>query len=372
MLGFLGNRWKAVTGVSAVAAFGVAWVTGSLHDYVWYVRQWSAAFNGIDPWLPDLGNAYGPSFLIFAPAAEVHPLVPKMFFVLVWFAIAYYILAHSKEIARSYVLLILILNPFVWIEIVWFGHFDIITAGLMLVAVVFVELGRIATGGAVLGVGFLFKFYPAVLVPYLSRRLGRMGLGFFVVSILGVVVTYMRWGTSVSDTFRYGVSRSPKMLSPFRTAETAVSYFDLDVDFSVLSLPLIALGLIWFYWYSRNVDISPRIAAPVSMLIVLAFYKVGHPQFHMPVVVLLAYLFSKQPQALRTRSVAAASLAYLGLLAIFSVMYLVGGNLRPMPWVLVRQWGGLPAFLVEVWLIWALLRFDNSEVARRSQRVSVA
>lgn len=92
----------------------------------------------------------------------------------------------------------------------------------------------------------------------------------------------------------------------------------------------------------------------------------------MPVVVLVAYLFSQQPQALRARSVAAASLAYLGLLAIFSVAYLLGENLQSLPWVLLRWWGGLPAFFVEVWLIWALLRYDKTAAALSNEGASVA
>ena len=358
----IGVWWKPIAGVGALVALLFAWSSGSLQDYPHYVNQWDAATSAADPWAPTLRNAYGPGFLVMAPFAELHELVPKVLFVLVWFGMAWYILMLSGANVRPYQVVLLILNPFLWVEIAYFGHFDIVIAALILLAVICIESDRPALAGVALGAGFVAKYYPAVVVPFVSRDWSKISVGFVLSSIAGLVMTLWLWGTTFLETFRYGTTRNPSLLSPFRTIRAANKLvFEFEFDFDMLSLPMVVIGLAGLYWYTRRLQLSAPVGALTSLLVVLAFYKVGHPQFHIPVVVLLAYFFARRPESLRVKSVAWAASSYLVFLAGFNFLYMfiyAADQLEGTLWHLVTSGSGVPFFLIEAWLIWSLLRFE--------------
>ena len=357
----IGVWWKPIAGVGALVAMLFAWGSGAVQDYPYYVNQWDAATSAADPWGPTLFNAYGPGSLVMAPFAELHELVPKVLFVLVWFGMAWYILTLSGTNVRLYQVVLLILNPFLWVEIAYFGHFDIVIAALILLAVICVESDRPVLAGAALGAGFVAKYYPAVAAPFVSRDWSKISVGFVLSLIAGLVLTLWLWGTTFLETFRTGTTRKPSLLSPFRTIRAAnQAVLDFDFDFSMLSVPLVVIGLAGLYWYTRRLQLSAPVGALTSLLVVLASYKVGHPQFHIPVVILLAYFFARRPESLRVKSVVWAATSYLVFLAGFNVVYMFNWafDLLDTLWFLLTVGSGVPFFLIEAWLIWSLLRFE--------------
>ena len=77
----------ALVGLVAVIALMLAFSTGPLYDYPAYLVQWQEL---LDRGIPSY--AYGPAFQLLAGIYILHPLLPKMTFVLVWIISSGYLL----------------------------------------------------------------------------------------------------------------------------------------------------------------------------------------------------------------------------------------------------------------------------------------
>ncbi len=168
---------------------------GGIQDYYFFIQMWREVQFGHDPWFYAYGafgkypmNAYGPLFNIFALAAWLNPLFPKLLFAAAYLAFANWLILDScKASPRSslpWPLLVLwFWMPYCWVEIAEFGHFDVLV-GLLCVAAVEARVRqRDVAAGVFLGLGVLLKLMPIVLLPFLvldGRRLrcrsaGRRG-----------------------------------------------------------------------------------------------------------------------------------------------------------------------------------------------------
>ena len=106
-----------------------------------------------------------------------------------------------------------ILNPFPWVEIAYFGYFDILVA-LACVAAVHSLIGkRDGVSGSYLAVGVLLKYMPIVILPFLvfsERRFHFRVFSFCVgVVIFGLVVSTLIWGPSTFMPLALAALRQP-------------------------------------------------------------------------------------------------------------------------------------------------------------------
>ena len=105
------------------------------HDYGAFVVIWRVILSGVNPWLYEngvmTGNSYGPLFNVFALFYGIHTHLPHLIFILSWLGLSTYLLRKVdsfEEVSkkdRIYLFWFLLLNPFFWVEIVSYGHFDI-------------------------------------------------------------------------------------------------------------------------------------------------------------------------------------------------------------------------------------------------------
>lgn len=370
------HRWIAGPfAVFALAALAATLLTGERHDYFHWVGQWSNTMSGGDPWDQTLeevdeNSGYGPLFNVFAPLASLHTLLPKVVFALAWLgtAAAFARLFAADERLRPvvpFVVAYFALNPYFWVEIALYGHFDILPAAATVASVHLVLRGRELGAGAALGVGALLKVTPVVALPFLiaarPRRWRALVLGFAAVVLVVEAASYGIWGTSALTFPFLAADQESKLLSIFQFLRGDYSPLRLLTDepnLDRLSVPLLVIAGALLVWGLAVRRAHPVVAVLTTFIVVLGLYMRGHQQFQMLVFVLPPYLFLTVERAARLSRLLWLTLAvYLAWFSAFSVVYVLGGQLRTEPWVELREIVGLPTFLLTIATVVVLLRF---------------
>lgn len=358
-------------------ALALTYHSGPRHDYGGYLFHWFYYMNGENPWnlsRPELApNTYGPLYLLFAHVAQINPAGPKLIFTLCWLASTGWLLWESyragvKERWLRWALWgIFCFNPFLWIDIALYGHFDICVALLCGLAVSATVKGRYPLAGVLLGLSSLLKFFPGVVLPFLvfPRPWAKkwMVLSFFFTMLVGMGAAWHVYGDAVFTPFMSGAARPSKLLSIFRFLRGAFSPLQSlapggNVDF--LSMWAIALGLAGLGGLHLWRALETRAAALMCILLTLTLYKVGHPQLQTVTLVLTGqWLLAQQGRPL-DRPTLRAMWGFVGFLAFYSVFYQSAGMLRRRPWILAREVLGLPSFLVNIAFLLSLLKRERT------------
>jgi hypothetical protein len=307
----------------------LSWAQGDYRYF--YLDEWSVVLAGRDPWLcgkplNPACDSYGPLFNALAPLIWVNPLANKLFFAFSYLACVIWLL---KDLAprRGFVTLswpwlsLWILNPFPWVEIAYFGYFDVLVALACVAAVHSLISKRDGASGSYLAVGVLLKYMPVVILPFLvfsERRFHFRLLSVCVgVVIFGFVVSTLIWGTS---TF------SPLALAALRRPTWSI-YDVLAPTYSPASLSwlekpfLVTAGLGVFAWCVLR-RIGPALSATLAILVTLLLYRSGYFNYYMVPFLLISYWVVSEWQQLREHSAMAALLGgYFGLLAIFELLH---------------------------------------------------
>jgi hypothetical protein len=370
----------ALFGVFAFAAVAACLLTGKRHDYFHFVGQWENTMDGGDPWdqtleLVDENSGYGPLFNVFAPLAEVHELLPKTLFALAWVATAagfVRLFAADDRLRRlaPFVFAYFALNPYFWIEISLYGHFDILPSAAVLLAVHAVLRGRELQAGATLAAGTLLKLTPVVALPFLvaahPARWKAFVAGFAGVVVGVEVVAFAIWGTHAVTFPWLAADQESKLLSIFQFLRGDYSPLHLvsdspNVDW--LSLPLLVVAGLLLVWGLALHRAHLVVSVVTTFVVVLGLYLRGHQQFQMLVFVLVPYLaLTLNGEALRSRLLWGTLALYLGWFSAFTAVYTGGGQLREEPWLRLRESLGLPTFVLTIVTVVVLLRFRNAEL----------
>jgi hypothetical protein len=374
------DRWLIGLAL-AFLMFTVA--SGPRQDYVAFLEIWAAVRGGRDPWWVHEKwgyplNAYGPLFNVLALPALVNPLAPKLLFALAYCVFA--VLLVKRGMARAGAVGVLLLawlwSPFAWVEVGYFGHFDVLVAIACVAAVGWFCRGREVLAGASLAVGFLLKLIPVVIVPFFAvdpagsririrrRFLAAAGLPM----ILGYGVSFLIWGSSVFRPIGFGSTRGSTLMSVFRFLRGGASPLR---RFGVVSargvdawsLPcLAAAGLLVFLVCQRR-RTDPATSALAAVLTTVLFYQVGFIQYQMVSFLLMAFWLGRYAPALAgDRGLAAAIGGYFGWLTVFDLFYAYAGGVIHAggPWGWVDDWVGLPTFALGGLLLVCLLRWRGA------------
>ncbi len=354
-----------------LAATVLAWTR---HDYVADLEIWSVVLRGDDPWwiIPEKGvplHAYGPLFNALALPAAFNPLLPKLLFAFAYLATVAW-LVKGVGPRRGLVGLpwagrvAWLANPYVWVEIAYFGHWDILVAVACVAAVHERSHGRDVAAGNWLAAGILLKYLPIVIVPFLVVEGRRVRWRLLITAILataaGLALSWCVWGPSTFRAVTYGAGRPSTLLSVFRFLRGTYSPLSLVWDapnVDALALPSLALaGLAVFAWcWTRRV--GPAAGSLLAVLATLLFYRVGFPQYQVVPLMLASYwVVAERPG--RDPFLAVTLALYFGWLALFDVFYaLVGGVLHPgdqFAWA--EEVVGLPTFVLGGLLLAAVAR----------------
>jgi len=287
----------------AIWSLSMIWIAvtgGAQHDYTAYLSHWNLVLSGADPWSSD--NAYGPLHNTLAYLLQFGPLAPKMFIVaavlvanvlLVW---ELYRSAGGGALYGVYALAVPTNYLVISMGIVY-GLNDALVAALVVFAVVARIHGGMIVAGCLLGLAVLLKYYPIILVLMFALDAGRVRRGVVLaaaaVVLIGMSAAVLVWGDASFRPFAFSVERGPKILSilsalssyPFLIGGQGV----LNILIKLNAGFVVTAGLASFLiaWKTRMHWLE---ASVLGLWAVLMTYKVGHQQFYLPWLFLVAAL----------------------------------------------------------------------------------
>jgi hypothetical protein len=333
--------------------------------------------EGSDPWWVVIKgsfpvNAYGPLFNLLALPAWVNGLAPKLLFAYAYCLFSVWLvkdLGPRRGLVGwpGFWMVAWLFNPFVWVEIALYGHFDILV-GIACVAAVEARIRqRDVLSAACLAVGVLLKYIPIVLLPFLILDSGKFRLRLMFVAlaliVIGLEASCVLWGTSTFRPLSFAATRGSEFLSVLRFLRGSYSplnWFMWAPNLDAWVTPILIVTLLRAWSWSRLRWIDPASSAVVAILTLLLFYQVGFPQYQMVLFVLATYWVVRDWEGFRVNSTSAVALGcYFGWQAAFDVWYYLfqNGFLPSDFWSdLICEVAGLPTFLLGSALIFGVVR----------------
>jgi hypothetical protein len=278
---------------------------GVQHDYYFYIQQWKLVLSGTDPW--STSNTYGPLHNVFAYLLPISDLAPKIVFS-VTLIIANGLLV--REIMRvsgvggvlgAY--LLAVPTNFLIISMAFiYGDNDSLVAAFIIFAVVARVRGHLGLAGGILGMAIILKYYPVFLVPLFALEKDRFRLrliaGAGTVTVVGLAAATFIWGDAFLTAWIVGVRREPNLLSILASLTLTLTihpslgeYLLRPVEFfnqynagMVLLVGIASIVTAWklrLHWLEASV---------IGLVTILLTYKVGHQQFYIPWLFLVASL----------------------------------------------------------------------------------
>lgn len=326
--------------VWAIALLWLAVRTGIQHDYGYYLQQWALVGTGTSPWAEDQGfppSTYGPLHVSLAPLASLAPLLPKALFVAL-FGLACVLL--TRELSgesrgwRRWLLFVLVLpaNLLVIGVVALQGDNDVLVGALTGFALIARHRGHSFEAGVLLGLAVLVKFYPLVFVLFLCietrgerrRWSWRPLIGAAAVVFPGMLIALAVWGPAAITTLRYAASRPATYLSPLRALAELPATSDIADALSSANSLLAAAALLVALLIAWRCRLTWLEASAVGMWLVLVVYKVGHAQFYLSWLLVIAMLVRIGNR--RAHTIAVAFLPFIAFLEAFQAAYTAQSN----------------------------------------------
>jgi hypothetical protein len=360
--------------------FGIAWIVlivvglveGPRYDYRAYMKQWARVLAGGNPWLHDPGNVYGVGHQIMAVLFLVHPLAPKLLYILSSFGTFLVMFdAQRRDVAVGLATFALLFaTPFFVILTPMYGVEDTLVTFLTLFAVdLRIRKARTLAPALLLAAAVLTKVYPLALLPFIATDRGVINFRFVgvfgVAMCLGLLATVAVWGLPALGIVPFAFVREGKMLSIFwflsQSALSPIAHSALARALIVWNSAVVAavMALIYALHFFGKLRALP--GTVVAILGLLAFYKVGNPQYFLCPASLLIYFLTvdRDRGTLADRRLLGAAGAYLVVLNVFQIWYQISGGSVRYPEV--RAFVGLPAFVTAIVLMWLILSRELRE-----------
>ncbi|MDG3004170.1 hypothetical protein [Paludisphaera mucosa] len=365
----LDRATSAVLIVVSLAFLPATVLCGAVQDYYLYQQIWGEVLRGHDPWYLVVGspmgsyslNAYGPLYNLLALPTLWNPLGPKLIFAAAyWFFVAWLILGLGRRRGlpawAGLGLALWFASPFAWVEIAYFGHFDVLVGLLCIAAAEARVQDRWASSAVWLTSGVLLKFFPGVLAPFLALDRGRIRWGYLAAAaglpLAGMATACAIWGASVFRPITLAVNRESAALSIFRVLRGSYTPIGRDALFFTpdeYATPLLLLALFGAWRWTRRTGFGTLASCVLAVATTLLLYKVGFPQYYMVLFLLAPYWFVRDYATLTHRGwLAAAYAAGFALVAWFDVRIA-----RESVHIMV-DWVGLPMFVLMLAFIAAI------------------
>ncbi|MEI6572476.1 MAG: glycosyltransferase family 87 protein [Alphaproteobacteria bacterium] len=275
---------------------------GILFDHKHYVEQWQLMLSGGDPWSTD--NTYGPLHNVVGYLFLIHPLAPKLFMVGALLFANYFLfeaLTRRRGLTIKFLpyLLAVPTNVLVLGMGLAFGLNDVLVAALLIFAIFARFKGLYSTTGVLIGLAALMKFYPILLLPFFaleyeqgkpSKISWSLIIAGSIVFAVGIGASYLVWGPGLFRAIANGAERGASLMSIFADIprlgwDTPVTNF--MARYNALFV-LAGAGIVWLLAFVRRWNWLE--SAVLGYLAILMIYKVGHQQFFMPWLFLVAAL----------------------------------------------------------------------------------
>lgn len=238
-----------------------------------------------------------------------------------------------------------------------FGHFDIIPAACMVGAVVAANGRRSGWAGALVGIGFSWKFYPVVTLPAVARRGRRIDWRLLAAAAATVAmiwaVAFLVWGPAVFTPLLRAAEQPSRHLSLFRFLRGSLAP---TPDLDHLGTPVTALALA----AAAFVDWRRRLPAPahavLMTLALLMFFPNGNSHYQMTLFMLAPLVLTDQFEAVTaSRRLQVRALAYGAWIVAYTVTYYLTLGFREPDLQWLQDIGGGITFVLGSLLIHAIL-----------------
>jgi hypothetical protein len=327
------------------------------------------------PWAPGQilleppQNPYGPTFVVLAFLAILHPLLPKLAFVGCWL----WSIKFLRDEGAGYDALpmrILVFSPFFWVHVVWYGHFDIVGATTSMAALFLVRQNRDYLAAANLAFAVLMKYTPLSLLPFLGLKfegesirvrwnLVGATLGLIALTYLGC---YLVYGAVAFNPFYLASTRGPKIFSIYQYLVS--DYFPWPIDLTGQSFKVLAVVgfAVFVVFVLKRWDLMT--GCLLATLVVTILNKVGHLQLFTALMMLIAFWMHEQ-RFTKEKSPRLWSALWIFMIWV-NVMCLMypwtGGYWHPEFMSIIRFAGGLPTFVMGMWLGCEIVLYKNKSV----------
>jgi hypothetical protein len=353
-------------------------IVGANHDYISYQLHWDQIAQGGDAWLgfpSNQLNAYGPVHLLFAPLYALHPLLPKMVFVLFWLLSSFFIInwgfknkTGPQKLKRT--IYFLLIFPFLWRMTVDRGFNDIVIAVSILMSIHFKHKSDFKSS-TFLALGVLLKLIPLVILPFfiLEYRTGRTFLKRFEINwrylfyfigwiLLAYGISYFIWGEQVLEPFTYMNDRYSKQLSIFRFLRGDFSPLHLFMDNPDLdrwSVYATAISLIFYFVYTKIIKNQYQNQNLIlgALVITFSLFKVGHIQFFTCIFFIVPYMYITYDFS---NKIYKSLKYYLIWLTLYDIFYSISGGYYHTPFHRVREFAGLIHFVLSLFVIIMIIK----------------
>jgi hypothetical protein len=344
-----------------------------VHDYDAYVDQWRRMLDGTNPWVDvsrASGNSYGPVHTILAPLVRISPLAPKFVMnlsLIAAFGVLFLRILKCCAEDRDALKLFVLAGPGNILMLLMglpYGNNDGWTASFVLFAVIARADRRFILAGTLLGIAGGLKFFPLLLVPFFMMdgekfrfRLGLAAAATFA-AIMAAAVFY--WGSAVLDPLLFASDRAPKILSIIPALSShpwligGPESVAILIDYNSLFI-LAALGIVFIACWRMGADWLE--ASIIGLMTALTAYKVGHQQFYLSWLVLVAALTLIGSQT--ADRVAKAALPFALFLSGLQLFYSLTLHLN-WRFTFFRDYLGFVAFPLALWTLTLLFRATAS------------
>lgn len=351
---------------------------GPRQDYVAHMKIWEMIRSGDDPWWiqPDSGiilNAYGPLFNLLAWPAMISTLAPKTIFAFSYLFYCIYLVSKTIKRRSGFWMTCWCFSPFFWLEIAFYGHFDVLVALMSAGAFILKENGMERKSGLWLGLGFLLKFIPIIFLPFLvfdrsrDHKLHfRLLVSCVITMFTGMAMAWMIWGESSFRPLLFASSRGSSLISFWRFIKGAHSPIAMlyqpvpDLDFMATPVLLLVLAGVWLFYMKFH--LSALTGSLIAMLAVLIFYRVGFLQYQMVFFLILPIWFLNHMTLIKQNKLLKwALLLYFMWISFFDLFDNAVGGIIGLnrPYGAAEEWAGLPQLVLGGLLMIALLRTGN-------------
>jgi hypothetical protein len=357
------NRTRQQSGV--VAAALIVWslvmlwlcwsygIASDYSDYPDYIFQWQLLLDGANPWSPEAGNAYGPLHTVIGFLLPWGMLVPKFFMVsamLMANAALVFELICERGVnpIQTIYLLSVPTNLLVVGAGVMDGLNDAFVAALLIFAVLLRYRGYLLAAGMLVGLAALTKYYPLVLLPFFAldeRRLNWSVIaGGMAIFCIGFVAALAIWGQGPIDAMVYGSNRGPKLLSIIAALKSLIGDASVVGWLIRYNAYFVVSGVAAAFLFAWRARLNWLEGAVLGYLVMLTAYKVGHGNFYVPWLFLVAALpLVNKSSADR---MAIVLLPAVLLLSLYHFGFRFGSDGYNVVFGWVRSYGGFIAFAV--------------------------
>ena len=349
-------------------------LTGERHDYRFYLENWNVSNSGISPWATELNgipirnSSYGPLHTLIGYMVLLNPLVPKILFSGSSLIIFLLMLQTRRNLIGKidnqnllFILLIYPLFPFTIIICYIYGINDSIIALLIILACVMRGQEKMVATGSLIGLGALLKFYPILFLPFfsLSSKKGFSLKCFFsgvFIFFLGMLLSYFIWGTDIFQPFVFGSDREPKLLSIFKFFDFVNNNYNFYlfpnlINILILNNSILVLIVVFFlFLHGYMAKIEWDYVSIIGILLLLISYKVGHQQFFIGWIMLLAWMLISSKTGSEKNLFAWRLTPIAIYLCLFQIIYFISGvldngHLRN-DWEIFRNFGSVPFIMI--------------------------